>query len=307
VTKRKPKNIDASVRQLLLNQARESGRPFGELVQYFAMERFLYRLSKSPHADKFVLKGALMLAVWKAPMSRPTMDVDMLGRTDNSVEAIAAITKDICQQDAEADGVVFDPSSVNAERITEDAEYEGVRVRFKGNLGTVRITMQLDVGFGDVVIPATEDTDYPVILDLPAPRLHGYSRESTVAEKLEAMVKLGILNSRMKDFFDIWLLSQHFDFDGRVLADAVARTFSTRGTMLPAMPTALTTEFARNATKLTQWRAFIRKTKISGVPQELEDIIASIAEFLLPVVEAVAGSSRFSRFWQAPGPWRARR
>lgn len=306
MTKRKLKEIDASVRQRLLNQARESGRPFGEMVQYFAMERFLYRLSKSPHANKFVLKGALMLSVWKAPMSRPTMDVDVLGRTDNSVEAIASITRDVCRQEVDADGVVFDPASVSAERITEDAEYEGVRVRFRGNLGTARITMQLDVGFGDVVIPATQPTDYPVILDLPAPRLQGYSRESTVAEKLEAMVKLGILNSRMKDFFDIWLLSQHFDFDGRVLADAVSTTFATRGTAVPPMPTALTMDFARDATKSTQWRAFIRKTKIAGGPHELEDVIASIAEFVLPVVEAVAGSRRFSRFWKAPGPWRSR-
>lgn len=307
MTKRKPKNIDASVRRLLLNQARESGRPFGELLQYYAMERFLYRLSRSPHADKFILKGALMLSVWKAPMSRPTMDVDLLGRTDNSVEEIAAITREVCKQRVEPDGVVFDPSSVSAERITEDADYEGVRVRFRGSLGTARIAMQLDVGFGDVVVPAPETTNYPVILDLPAPRLHGYSRESTVAEKLEAMVKLGILNSRMKDFFDIWLLSQHFDFDGRVLADAVTRTFSTRGTVLTAMPTALTTEFAGDVTKSNQWRAFIRKTKISGVPHELEDVISYIAEFVLPVLEAVAGSGRFSSFWTAPGPWRARR
>lgn len=307
MTKRKPKNIDASVRQRLLNKARESGRPFGELVQYYAMERFLYRLSKSPHADKFVLKGALMLSVWNAPMSRPTMDIDMLSRADNSVEGIASVTKDVCQQDVEADGVVFDPASVRAERITEDAEYEGVRVRFRGNLGTVRITMQLDVGFGDVVIPAAEATDYPVILELPAPHLIGYSRESMVAEKLEAMVMLGVLNSRMKDFFDIWLLSQHFDFDGETLADAVTKTFSTRGTVVPSLPTALTTAFASDATKLTQWRAFIRKNRIPEVPQELENVIASIAEFVQPVVEAVANSRRFSGIWRAPGPWRLKR
>lgn len=307
MTNRELKNIEASVRQRLLNKARDTGRPFGELVQYYAMERFLYRLSKSSHSNKFVLKGALMLSVWKAPMSRPTMDVDLLGRTDNSVEAIISITKDVCRQEGEADGLFFDPDSVAAERITEDAEYEGVRVRFRGSLGTVRITMQLDVGFGDVVIPEAQPADYPVILELPAPRLIGYSRESTIAEKLEAMVKLGILNSRMKDFFDIWLLCRHFDFDGEVLGEAVSRTFSTRGTIIPARPTALTMDFAGDETKTAQWRAFIRKTRIDGVPQELEDVVTSIAEFVLPVVEAVSESRRFRGVWKAPGPWRSRR
>lgn len=301
---KKLKNIVASVRQRLLNKARESSRPFGELVQYYAMERYLYRLSKSPHADKFVLKGALMLSVWKGPLSRPTMDIDLLGRTDNDVDALTSINKDVCQQEVEADGLVFDPASVDAQRITEDAEYEGVRVRFRGNLGTVRITMQVDVGFGDVVIPEAEPTEYPVILELPAPQLIGYSRESTIAEKLEAMVKLGILNSRMKDFFDIWLLSQYFDFDGEVLADAVTKTFSIRGTAVPSLPTAFSSAFAGDTTKQTQWRAFIRKTKISGVPQELKDVIASISEFVLPVLEALEDSRPFSGVWKAPGPWR---
>jgi predicted nucleotidyltransferase component of viral defense system len=307
MTERELKNIEASVRQRLLNKAREAGRPFGELVQYYAMERFLYRLSKSPHAKKFVLKGALMLSVWRAPMSRPTMDVDLLGRTDNDVEAITSITKEVCQQEVEADGLDFDHDSVTAERITEGAEYEGVRVRFRGHLGNVRVTMQLDIGFGDVVIPQAQTTDYPVILELPAPRLIGYSRESTIAEKLEAMVKLGILNSRMRDFFDIWLLSRYFDFDGEVLGEAVTRTFSTRGTSIPARPTALTMDFAGDETKINQWRAFVRKINIDGVPQELDDAIPAIAKFVLPVLEAGSESRRFSGTWKTPGPWRSRR
>ena len=209
------KNIGASVRQRLLNKARETGRPFSELLQYFAMERFLYRLSKSEYADKFVLKGALMLTAWNAPLLRPTMDIDLLGRIGNDIGAMAAIVREICAGRVEPDdGLVFDAATVQGERIAEAAEYEGVRIRFRATLDAARIQMQLDIGFGDIVVPAAVPTIYPTILDLPAPHLLAYSRETAIAEKFEAMVKLGELNSRMKDFFDIWLLSRSFDFDG---------------------------------------------------------------------------------------------
>ena len=181
MTQRRGPGIAASVRQRLLNRARDTGRPFSELLQYFAMERFLYRLSRSVHADKFVLKGALMFAAWQAPVTRPTMDIDLLGIMDNSVDAIVAIAKEICLQEVEPDGLVFDPDSLGGERIVEDTDYGGVRVRFRGTLGTARVTMQLDIGFGDVVVPKPETADYPTILDLPVPRLRGYSRESAIA------------------------------------------------------------------------------------------------------------------------------
>jgi len=251
MTKRPHRDIAASVRQRLLNHARETGRPFSELLQYFAMERFLYRLSKSGYADSFVLKGALMLSVWKAPLSRPTMDIDLLGKIDNNIEAIIAATKDICTQKVEPDGITFDPTNIRGERITEDADYEGVRVRFHGSLGTAHVTMQLDIGFGDVVIPAPAFLEYPTILDLPSPKLRGYSKESTIAEKFEAMVKLGVLNSRMKDFFDIWLLSRQFDFEGQRLAAAIEKTFSTRATDIQSEPIALTISLANSSGMLS--------------------------------------------------------
>jgi hypothetical protein len=206
VNQRTGPNLAASIRQRLLNKARETGRPFNEILQYFAIERFLYRLATSPHADKFVLKGALMFTAWQAPLSRPTRDIDLLGLTNNSIDAIVAMTQTICTQAVEPDGLTFEPEGVEGERIVEGADYEGVRVRFRGSLGTARITMQLDIGFGDVVIPQPVMVEYPTILPLSAPRLRGYSRESAIAEKFEAMIKLGILNSRMKDFFDVWLL-----------------------------------------------------------------------------------------------------
>jgi len=304
VIRRQSKNIVASIRQRLLNKARETGRPFSELLQYFAMERFLYRLSKSHYADNFVLKGALMLTVWKALLSRPTIDIDLLGRIDNKIETIVEVTREICRQEVEPDGIAFDVASIEAGRIAEDADYEGIRVRFRGSLGTAQIVMQLDIGFGDVVVPSPEPTNYPTILDLPAPQLRGYSRESTIAEKLEAMVKLGILNSRMKDFFDIWLMLRQFDFEGPILAEAISKTFFARGTNIQSEPIALTKTFAEDAAKAAQWRGFIRRNRLRDVPQNFPEVITAIVAFLGPIMKTLAGSHSFRGTWKASGPWR---
>ncbi len=282
------------------------GRPFSELLQYFAMERFLYRLAKSRFVDHFVLKGALMLNVWGAPLTRPTMDIDLLGHVENSIENITKVIREICKQDVEHDGIVYDVGNINAEHIAEDAEYEGIRIRFRGSLDTARFIIQLDIGFGDIVIPSPEPTNYPTLLDLPAPRLHGYSRESTIAEKFEAMVKLGILNSRMKDFFDIWLMSRQFDFEGPILAEAISKTFSTRGTNIQSGPIALTSSFAEDNAKIAQWRGFLRKNRLKYAPQDLMEVVADIAAFLRPIAEQLARSSSFKGIWKAPGPWQFR-
>ena len=292
------KNIGASVRQRLLNRARETGRPFSELLQYFAMERFLYRLSKSEYADKFVLKGALMLTAWNAPLLRPTMDIDLLGRIGNDIGAMTAIVREICAGDVEPDdGLVFDAATVQGERIAEAAEYEGVRVRFRATLDAARIQMQIDVGFGDIVVPAAMLTTYPTILDLPAPRLLAYGKETAVAEKFEAMVKLGELNSRMKDFFDVWLLSRSFDFNGARLSEAIEETFKRRGTVLPnGEPVALTREFYSNPQKQAQWAGFIRRMKLGDVPS-FPEIVDGLREFLMPLVRAVSKSEYFDLGW----------
>ena len=229
-----PGNASASVRQRLLNRSRSERRPFNELLQYFAMERFLYRLSQSAHAHRFVLKGALMLRVWGSPEFRPTMDIDLLGRTRNAEADIVSQMRDILMVNVETDGLAFDPDSIHTERITEGADYDGIRIRFLGVLGAAIIHMQIDIGFGDVVYPEPKELDFPTILNFPAPRLFCYSRESSISEKVEAMVKLGMLNSRMKDFYDIWLLSRQFDFEGPKLVQAIRRTFERRSTVLPA-------------------------------------------------------------------------
>jgi len=234
VTDDMTKNLAASVHQRLLNEARASERPFNELLQHYAMERFIYRLSISKYSGNFVLKGALMFLAWKAPVWRPTRDIDLLGHMENEIDILTATTADICRQNVEDDGLRFDPNSIRGERIIETGEYEGVRINFKGTLGKARIPMRLDIGFGDLVHPSITTIEYPTILDFPVPIIRAYSRESVVAEKIEAMVKLGILNSRMKDFFDVWFFSQNYDFAGIDLSRAILKTFKNRDTEIPA-------------------------------------------------------------------------
>jgi hypothetical protein len=195
------------VRQRLLNQSRAQNRPFQELLQYFAMERFLYRLAKSPHADRFILKGALLLTAWRAPVSRPTMDIDLAGRTDNRPDHIKAVVSAVCAVIVDPDGIEFNRDSIEVSRIKEDADYEGIRVQFRATLARARVPMQLDIGFGDVVTPGPTEVAYPTMLDFPAPVLRAYPKETVIAEKLEALTALGLLNSRMKDYYDLALLS----------------------------------------------------------------------------------------------------
>jgi predicted nucleotidyltransferase component of viral defense system len=303
VKKRRVKDMAASVHQRLLNRSRQTGRPFNEVLQYYAMERFLYRLSKSAFSDRFILKGALMLAVWKAPTSRPTSDMDFLGRIDNDLGAIAGAVRDVCSTEVEPDGLEFNPETIEAERIAENADYEGVRVRFQGNLGSARITMQFDVGFGDKVIPRARRIKYPTIIEMPPPILTGYSMESTIAEKFEAMVKLGPLNSRMKDFFDIWLLSRLYEFTGETLVSAILSTFKTRSADISQYSSVFSSEFMADESKAKQWHAFLRRTAIESAPSQFSAVLKQISNFLDPPAEAVAKGTAFRRSWKPGGPW----
>ena len=298
------KNTAASVHQRLLNKARETSRPFNELLQHFAIERFIYRLSRSPHADRFILKGALMLSIWRGAGSRLTMDIDLLGRIDNSLEVIVAAMRDACRMDVEADGMSFNSETVMATRITEDAEYEGVRVRVQGSLGNARVSLQIDIGFGDVIVPGPSKVAYPALLDFPSPELNGYTMESTIAEKFHAMVKLGILNSRMKDFYDIWMLSKTFDFKGETLAEAVERTFKNRNTPITIDPKVFHPSFVKDADKKAQWQGYIRKAKLADAPTAFEDVVAAITVFVHPLVVSLTQERPFRGVWTAPGPWR---
>jgi len=304
VSNREIKDLPASVHRRLLNKTRDEGRPFNELLQYYAMERFLYRLSKSPYSREFILKGALMLMAWNAPISRPTSDIDLLGNVENDVDAIVSLMKEICMQEVEPDGLVFDADTVTGEVIAEVAEYQGVRVGVRGNLGPARVNVQLDVGFGDPVVPSPVQFAYPVLLDMPVPRLRGYSRESMIAEKLESMARFGMLNSRMKDFFDIWLLSRQYDFDGKTLEMAVDKTFTNRGTEASPELIALMGDFSKDKAKSTQWRAFRRKNRLDLVPIDLAEVVTSIVKFVGPVLSAIEGGGSLSSTWAPPGPWK---
>jgi len=308
------RNVPASVRQRLLNRAKNDKRPFNELLQYYAMERFLYRLSRSTHADRFILKGALMLRVWFFPdksagaadlsgknQFRPTMDIDMLGKTSNDEASIIAQIRDIMTVVVEPDGLIFDPDSIQSERITEDADYEGIRIRFRGTLDSARVSMQIDIGFGDIVYPGPEESDLPTMLDSPTPKLLCYSRESAIAEKFEAMVKLGVLNSRMKDFYDIWILSRQFDFDGMKLTEAIRLTFDRRGTVMPVEIEAFDEAFI--SAKQIQWSAFWKRLLQDHVPVSFRDIVSAVETFLVPVASAISQGNSKPLSWIASGPW----
>lgn len=297
------KNLPASVQDRLLHQARLSGRPLNELLQHYAIERFLYRLSRSKHTNQFVLKGALLFRIWGLSAFRPTRDIDLLGQTSNEIENLTAIIKDVCTQEVQEDGLLFDLNTVTGERIKEDADYEGVRVRFNGLLGTARVHLQIDIGFGDVVSPAPKVKTYPVILPMPAPELRIYPPETVVAEKLQAMVFLGSINSRMKDFYDLWILACRFEFQGSALQEAIRLTFEHRDTDIPAgEPVAFSMQFAKE--KQSQWRAFFTTSAITDVPDQMELVLMHLKEFILPIFESVRAGRKFGKKWKAGGPWR---
>jgi Nucleotidyl transferase AbiEii toxin, Type IV TA system len=296
------KNVSASVHQRLLSIARDTERPFNEVLQYFAMERFLHRLSRSSNADSFVLKGALLFRVWDMPDSRATRDIDFLAYVDNSPENLAAIFREVCSINDPDDGLVFDPNTVEAQRIKEDAEYEGVRTRLRGQLGKAQIVMQIDVGFGDLIHPSAVRADYPALLALPAPSLRMYPPETVIAEKAEAMVYLGSLNSRMKDFYDVWRMSQQFDFLGHVLCTAVTGTFQNRNTEVIEFDD-LATDLLDNKNFDKQWAAFLRKSVLTD-REDFPQVLTAIGEFLSPVFSSVKSSKAFDQEWAAPGPWR---
>jgi len=300
MSKKNPGNIAASVRQRILNKARNDKRPFSELLQYYAMERFLYRLAHSSHSDQFILKGALLFRAWHSPETRPTMDIDMLGKTSNEIGNILDKMRRIIDAGVVPDGLVFDPNSLSAERITEDAVYEGIRIRFTGTLDTAQIPMQLDIGFGDVVFPKVSEADIPAILDFPAPRILCYSKESAIAEKFEAMLKLGQLNSRMKDFYDIWYLARHFDFLGSDLSQAIQKTLDHRGTLLTSTVPIFESSFSEN--KQAQWAAFLRRIHTSDIPENFSEVTEFLQLFLEPIVKSLLGHTIPNR-WHAPGPW----
>ena len=299
-------NIAASIRQRLANRARERKEDFGLLLTKYALERLLFRIGQSEYRKIFVLKGALLFELWTEEAHRPTRDADFLSNGDSDPSRFESIFKEICALPVDEDGLQFDPASVKAQRIKEDADYEGVRVTFLGYLERARIPMQIDIGFGDTITPPPVETSFPTILNGPAPSLFTYPKETVVAEKFEAMVKLGIANSRMKDFHDIRALSELFSFDGPVLADAIVRTFERRKTALPtisAPPRAFTSEFFEDESRQRQWGAFNIKNRLYIESVPFRRVVGDIERFLMPLVIGVTKMEHWNRSWPAGGPW----
>lgn len=273
----------ASVHDRLLSKARTSGSDFNLLLTRYALERFLYRLSASPFQMRFLLKGALLFSLWYDTPRRPTRDADLLGLQSTEREEMAAIFRNICLIPCD-DGMRFLAESVQAAEIREDARYGGIRIELVGMLGNARCPVQIDIGYGDVVTPDPELVRYPPILeDNPAPVLKAYPRETVLAEKLEALVSLGMANSRMKDFFDLQVLIQDYPADRRMAADAIRKTFERRGTPIPrSLPIGLSDEFAQDRTKQVQWKAFVTKNKLEA--PALGEVVGILREFWLGVI-----------------------
>lgn len=303
MTDRPLRNILASLHQRLLKVSKQTGRPFSDLVMYYAIERFLYRLSMSQYANQIILKGGLMLHVWNTAITRVTRDIDVLGRLSNDLTQVKEAVQAVCATAVKDDGLVFDPQTVVTARIAEDADYEGVRATFKGQFGKVPLAMQVDFGFSDIITPQPTRITYPGVLDFPPATLLAYNRETVVAEKFEAMTKLGEVNSRMKDFFDVWVLSQGFAFDGALLADAVQSTFAHRKTEMEIKPACFTERFTKAPAKAVQWKAFLRTSRVGKSPADFAEVVGHVEGFLRPVAESLMSQKHHRQQWQPGGPW----
>ncbi len=294
--------LEHSIQARLARAAKELRVDPNLVLSRYAAERLLHRLSRSRYAGRFILKGAMLLTAWLGEVVRPTRDVDLLGFGELSDDTIAAMFAEIATVAVESDGVVFDPSSLTVTRIREEDEYGGRRVMLRGLLGRARLSVQIDIGIGDAVYPEPEVIEYPSLLDFPRPRLKAYRPETSIAEKLHAMVTLREKNSRLRDFFDIRTLAEREPFEGERLAQAIRLTFGRRGTPLPRRPVALTPAFAKLEGKEAQWLGFLRRY---GLPHEdFSAVISQVSSFLQPVVASLAADDPFTRVWLPGGPWR---
>ena len=276
----RPKNMAASVKARLLVHAKAAGSTFDQTLTRYVLERLLFRLSVSAHSDRFVLKGAMLLTSWFDDPLRPTRDIDFLGFGDPAPAAMRSVFADILATVVEEDGVAFDPDEIRIKAIREDVEYGGLRLKTVARIDNARVAVTIDIGFGDATTPEPELLNYPVLLDLPAPQLRAYARETVIAEKFQAMVALGLANTRIKDFYDIWVLQKHFVFDGTRLSAAIRATFDRRNTAIPAEPPeAFTASFAEDAGKQALWKSF---TADLEAPTDLSVVVAALSDFLMP-------------------------
>jgi predicted nucleotidyltransferase component of viral defense system len=299
---REMKNVVASVLARLRNHSKSSGAPFQQVLQQYAIERFLYRVSKSKHAQTVVLKGALLLKTIGIPNARPTMDIDMLRKGKADQASLMALVKDCATLEIEADGLTFHADSVVSEEITKDSEYKGTRILMDARMDNVRLKIQIDFGVGDVMVPGPRMIEYPAFLGDETIHLLAYPVESAIAEKLQAMVALGEANSRMKDFYDVWICSRHLDFDADTLLTAVSATFNNRETPLRAEEfEALTAAFAEG--HRIQWNAFVKKASEPELVDAFGRVIADLKIFAMPVFRSLSSSEKLTQRWRAGMGW----
>jgi len=298
-------NLPASVKQRLLNLSRLKNIEFNVLLTKYALERFLYRMGVSRYRPQFILKGALLFGVWSGELHRTTRDADVLSLRASSLEKLTEVFKKICETAVKPDGLEFLPESVHAEEIRRVNIFGGIRITLTGRLGKAVIPLQVDVGFGDACVPPPRIISYPVLLDSPAPRLRACARETMIAEKFQAMVNLGMRNSRMKDYFDIFFLSKKFAFDGKVLSAAIEATFGRPKTPIPwRIPSGLSDEFAVDPMKRTQWNSFLVQTDAMNLEKDFLEVVGAIGKFIMPPARAAARRKPFERKWSPGGPWR---
>jgi hypothetical protein len=300
---RRPRNVAASVRDRLLDRSRKAREDFQFLLQRYASERFLRRLGESAHRDRYILKGAMLFALWGGAAYRATRDLDFAGYGSSEASGVLAAMREVCAVPVAEDGLVFDAGTLTAEPIRGDAEYHGLRVRFEAMLGVARIPMQVNIGFGNAIEPPATEADYPTLLDMPPPRVRAYPQGAVVAEKLHAMVVLGERNSRYKDFYDLYLFAQQFPFDGERLTTAIAATFDRRRTAIEvALPVALATRFYADDARAGQWRAYLTRNSLPGAPADWTAVGELLLAFLAPPWRALADGRAFSETWPPAGP-----
>ncbi len=303
---RGPANLAASVRARLRNRARSQGEDFQLVLQRYAAERFLYRLGQSPHRERLVLKGAMLFALWGGPAYRATRDLDLAGFGPRSEAALTRAIREICSVPCPVDGITFQSDTLRAEPIRDDSEYAGLRLRLEASLEQARIRFQIDVGFGDAIEPGPSAETYPTLLDgTPPPQIRAYPREAVVAEKLHALVVFGSANTRMKDFYDLFVLAHCFPFSGASLGRSIGATFQRRTTPIPReLPAGLGTAFYADAAKADQWRRYLDRSQLPRAPADFSRIGEALRSFLEPPLLALRQGVEFDREWPQGGPWR---
>jgi len=297
-------NIAESVKSRLYQIAKRDHIDFNLVLNNYALERFLYRLSRSQWSDRFLLKGALLFRLWYKTPFRPTRDIDLEGKTNNDLNEIIEIFKGICDTKVAEDGIVFLPETVKGEENRKKEDYNGIEIVFRARIDRTDIPVQVDIGFGDAVEPSSQKVEYPVLLDFPIPQMLVYPLYSMISEKFQIMVKMGITNSRMKDYYDLWVISQHSDIDGKLLSQAIEATFKKRGTPIPAdIPLALDEQFSGDHLKQKQWTAFLRRIDVPETTPSLKDIVVVLRRLLMPLIAALLNEKAYMKTWKASKGW----